>query len=329
MTRVAKLAVVGALVVLGVLPFFLSSSLTLIIFFSFLWLVLAANYDIMDGFMGYINLAQGAFFGLGAYVAVILLNWMAIQQLGAAAIPVALLSAIAAVALFAVMMSFPLFRLRGLYFAIATLILLFLLGILVLNLSKLTGGSYGIYVPQNYSLSNFTGYYLALLLAVVSVGFNFYLSRSKLGLALLCIKEDEEAASSIGLSLMKYKTTAYVISSLPSAMAGVIFALNSTYIDASIAVGVERSLLPPLMALLGGTGLVLGPVFGVAIIRTIDVAFFQYLALPIPSMVFFGVTLMIVALFIPEGLLRSPRIKRLATTLKGKMVPRKQVPASE
>jgi len=67
-----------------------------------------------------------------------------------------------------------------------------------------------------------------------------------------------------------------------------------------------------LMALLGGTGMVLGPVFGTAIIRIIETVFFHYLRLPVPSMLFFGLTLMAVALLIPEGLLRSPRVRRLA-----------------
>lgn len=72
-----------------------------------------------------------------------------------------------------------------------------------------------------------------------------------------------------------------------------------------IALGVERSLLPSLMALMGGTGTVLGPVFGTAIIRISETVFFHYLRLPIPSMLFFGITLLVVALCIPEGLLKS------------------------
>ena len=318
MKGTTKLAVLGALVILAVLPFLLTSSLMLIVFLSFLALVLAANYDIVGGYMGYINLAQGAFFGLGAYVAVVLLNLEGVQQLGMAALPVALMSAMVVSGLFAGLMSFPLFRLRGLYFAIATLILLFLLQILVTNLTDLTGGPYGIYVPRDYWLTDKAGYYFALILAAISVGFNFYLSRSKLGLAFLCIKEDEEAAHSIGIPLMRYKITGYIISSLPSAAAGVVFALNSTFLDADIAMGVERSLLPPLMALLGGTGTVMGPVLGVIIIRSIDVVFFHYLALSIPSMVPFGITVMLVALIIPEGLLMSPRVRRLGAVLRSR-----------
>jgi branched-chain amino acid transport system permease protein len=303
---------VGAIGVLTVLPPFLSSTWLLVMFLSFLWLILTANYDVLDGFLGHINLGQGAFFGLGAYVATMLLNVSAVQELGHLTLVVVTVSAVAAGALFAAAMAVPLFRLKGLYFAIATLILIFLLQVFALNLGPLTGGSYGLYVPPRFFVSTFVGYYLALLVAVVSVGLNFYLSRSTLGLAFRCIKEDEAGAGSIGVHPMKYKTIALVISSVPTAAAGVLFALNAGFIDPTIALGVERSLLPALMALLGGTGMVLGPVFGTAIVRIIETVFFHYLRLPVPSMLFFGLTLLAVALLIPEGLLRSPRIRRLA-----------------
>jgi branched-chain amino acid transport system permease protein len=303
--------VLGAIAVLGVLPLVLSSSWLLVVFLSFLWLILTANYDVLDGFLGHINLGQGAFFGLGAYVATILLNFARVQELGVVTYVVITVAALGVAAIFAAVMAFPLFRLKGLYFAIATLILIFLLQVFALNLTDLTGGSYGIYVPPRFFMPTLVGYYLALAVAIVAVGFNWYLSRSTLGLALRCIKGDDDAAGSIGLDLMKYKILAFVIASLPSAAAGVLFALNSGFIDPGIALGVERSLLPPLMALLGGTGTVMGPVFGTAIIRIIETVFFHYLRLPVPSMLFFGVTLLVVALLIPEGLMKSPRIKRL------------------
>jgi branched-chain amino acid transport system permease protein len=303
--------VLGGLAILCLLPAVLSSSFMLVMFLSFLWLILTANYDVLDGFLGHINLGQGAFFGLGAYVATILLNVPRVQELGVLTYVVITLSALGVAALFAAVMAVPLFRLKGLYFAIATLILIFLLQVLALNLAELTGGSYGLYVPPRFFMSTVVGYYLALAVAVLAVGFNGYLSRSTLGLALRCIKGDEDAAGSIGLDLRKYKVLAFVIASVPSAAAGVLFALNSGFIDPNIALGVERSLLPPLMALLGGTGSVLGPVFGTAIIRATETIFFHYLRLPVPSMLFFGVTLLVVALLIPEGLMKSPWIKRL------------------
>jgi len=303
--------VLGGIAVLCVLPYFLSSSWLLVMFLSFLWLILTANYDVLDGFLGYINLGQGAFFGLGAYVATILLNVPRVQELGGLTHVVITAGALAAGALFAGVMAIPLFRLKGLYFAIATLILIFLLQVFALNLTELTGGSYGLYVPPRFFVPTVVGYYLALAVAIVAVGFNWYLSRSRFGLALRCIKGDDDAASSIGLDLRKYKILAFMLASLPSAAAGVLFALNSGFIDPGIALGVERSLLPSLMALLGGTGTVMGPVFGTAVIRIIETVFFHYLHLPVPSTLFFGITLLAVALLIPEGLMKSPRIRRL------------------
>ncbi len=317
--RIVPFLVLGILVLLAILPRFLSSSMLMVFFLSFLWLVLAANYDILGGFMGYIHLAQGAFFGIGAYTATLLLNAPAIQATGPFSLFLVTLAAVVLSGLFAGMIAFPLFRLKGLYFAVATLVLVFLLGTLVVNLPSLTGGSYGAFVPRQYCKSTFTGYYLALLLAIISVGINYYLSHSKSGLAFISIREDEEATASIGLNVTRQKAIAYVLSSLPSAAAGVIFALNSGFIDPHIALGVERSLLPPLMAMLGGSGLVLGPVLGTIILRAIDVIFFHYLLLPIPSMFFFGMTLMLVALFIPMGLLNSPWVRWVAKALAEKL----------
>ena len=304
----------GGLALLCALPAVLSSSFLLVMFLSFLWLTLTANYDVLDGFLGHINLGQGAFFGLGAYVATILLNVPAVQELGALTHVVVTLAALLAAALFAAVMALPLFRLKGLYFAIATLILIFLLQVFALNLGELTGGSYGLYVPPRFFVSTVVGYYLALAVAGVAVGFNWYLARSTFGVALRCIKGDEDAAGSIGLDLRRYKVLAFVIASVPSAAAGVLFALNSGFIDPNIALGVERSLLPPLMALLGGTGTVAGPIFGTAIIRALETIVFHYLRLPVPSMLFFGITLMVVALLIPDGVMKSPWIGRLTTS---------------
>jgi len=310
--RLAWVLVLGAVVFLAILPRFLSSSMLMVFFSGFLWLVLTANYDILGGFLGYIHLAQGTFFGVGAYTATLLLKLPAVQSTGAFAIPLVSLAAILLTGLFAAAISTPLFRLKGLYFAVATLVLVFLLRSLVMNLPSFTGGSYGAFIPRQYYQNTFVSYYYALVLAIISVGINYYLSQSKRGLCFIAIREDEKVAGTLGLNATRQKTIAYVLSSLPSGAAGVIFALNSGFIDTLIALGIERSLLPPLMALLGGTGLVFGPVLGVIILRLMDTVLFHYVKLPIPSMVLFGVVLMLVALFIPGGLLKSDWVQKLA-----------------
>ncbi len=301
---------IPVLLVLICLPYFLSSMLLMVFFLSFLWLVLAANFDLLDGFLGYVHLAQGVFFGIGAYTVTLLLSTPFVQSIGTLSLPVSYILAHIVSVIFAIVIAFLVFRLKGLYFAVTTLVLVFLLEILVFNLQDLTGGSYGAFVPRQYCQSTLVGYYLALFLAVIAVGINFYLSNSKIGLKFISIREDEEAAASIGLNVMHTKRVAYIIASIPSTAAGVLFALNSGFIDPHIALGVERSLLPPIMAMLGGSGHFLGPVVGMVIIRTLDVLFFNYLSLPISSMFFFGIILMLVALFIPEGLLKAPLLKR-------------------
>ncbi len=309
---------IPVILVLVCLPYFLSSYLLMVFFLSFLWLVLAANFDILDGFLGYIHLAQGVFFGIGAYAITILLSTPAIQALGLLSTPVSFIASLILCGLFSIGIAFLVFRLKGLYFAVTTLVLVFLLEILVFNLPDLTGGSYGAFVPRQYCQSTFVGYYLALCLAVISIGINFYLCNSKIGLKFISIREDEEAAASIGLDVTNTKRIAYIIASIPSAAAGALFALNSGFIDPPLALGVERSLLPPIMAMLGGSGHFLGPIVGMIIIRAMDVILYSYLSLPISSMFFFGIILMLVALFIPEGLLKSPLLKRFRSVFTKK-----------
>jgi branched-chain amino acid transport system permease protein len=307
---VGKGLVVGTIALAALAPLFLDPASVTILLFSFLFLVLAANYDILGGYLGYVNLGQGAFFGLGAYAAVVLLNSPPIQPLGPPAFAIVALAGLLLAGFFAAVVAFPLFRLKGAYFAIVTVTLVLLLQVLVLNLRDVTGGSYGIYVPTQYYVGKNVAYYLALVLALLSVFINYFLSRSRVGLAFVCIREDEEAASATGINPFRYKQLGLVLSSLPSALAGVVFALSAGFIDHEMALGLERTLLPPLMAMLGGTGLVLGPVLGTAIVRGIDTLFFHYVALPIPSLLFYGLILMFIGLFMPEGILSAPRLAR-------------------
>jgi len=301
----------GVVLLLALSPFFLDPSSVTILLFSFLFLVLAANYDLVGGHLGYVNLGQGAFFGVGAYAVVVLLNNKAIESLGPSAYLITAAVGLILTLFFAAVASFPLFRLKGAYFAIVTITLVLLLQILVLNFSDLTGGSFGIYVPTQYYLDKQIAYYLALALAVGSVLMNYFLSRSKIGLAFKCIREDEEAAAAVGINLFRHKQLGLVLSSGPSALAGMVFALSAGFIDHEMALGLERTLLPSLMAMLGGTGLVMGPVVGTAIVRAVDTLFFHYVSLPIPSLLFYGLILMFIGLFLPEGILSSPRLAKL------------------
>lgn len=299
------LLTVAAAVALLALPSVLTRDLVTALFFTFTFITLALNYDLLGGFLGYLNLGQGTFFGLGAYGTFILTKELPglAERLGAPALAGMVLVAIAIVIFFAFAVAFPLFRLRGAYFAMATFGLFILIRQLILNLEKLTGGASGIYLPPGFFLGQRVAYSLMLGLALASLAINLYISRTRLGVAFRAIRESERAAAAIGVDLFKHKQLALVISAVPSALAGALFGLHFGYIDLESVMGTDKTLFPVIMAMLGGSGLVLGPVVGGTLIRVIDVGLKNYFILPVPALGIYGLILMIIGLFRPEGIL--------------------------
>lgn len=301
-----RLLVAGAVVaVLLVLPGVLTRDLVTALFFAFIFITLALNYDLLGGFLGYLNLGQGTFFGMAAYVTFILTKAMpgVSAQLGTFALVASVALAVAATALFGMVMAYPLFRLKGAYFAMATFGLFLLVRQLILNLEGLTGGASGIYLQTGFYIGQREAYTLALGLAVLSTAINDFVSRTRLGVAFHAIRESERTAAAIGIDLFRHKQVALVISTIPSALAGCLFGLHFGYVDLESVLGSEKTLLPVIMAMLGGTGMVLGPVVGVALMRVIDVGLKNYLALPIPALGVYGLLLMVIGLFMPDGIL--------------------------
>lgn len=298
------LALVAGAGLLLALPLVATRDIVTAVFFALIFITLAASYDILGGFLGYLNLGQGAFFGLAGYAMFILIVKVPLlQHLGPAGPVLAVLAAVAFTALFARLAAYPLFQLRGAYFAMATFGLMLLLGHLITNLGGLTGGAYGLYIPIELYLPLRPAYTLALLLTGLSVALNALLARSRLGMGLQAIRQSELAAAAIGIDLFRYKARALVLSSLPSALAGCLFALYSGYIDVQNMLGAEKTLFPVIMAMLGGSGTVFGPVLGGVIVRAIDVSLKNYLVLPVPALGIYGLILMCIGLFMPQGIL--------------------------
>jgi branched-chain amino acid transport system permease protein len=305
----------GGVVAAGVLlllPTVLSRDLVTALFFVFTFATLALNYDLLGGFLGYLNLGQGTFFGVGAYAAFILARDIPQAAAGFGPLAISGLAGLAAVitALLAAAVAYPLFRLRGAYFAMATFGLFLLVRQLTLNLDRLTAGSFGIYLPPGYYVAQRPAYTLMLGLALVSLVINIVISRTRLGIALHAIRESERAAAAIGIDLFRSKQIALVISAIPSALAGCLFGLHFGYVDVESVLGLDKTLFPVIMAMLGGTGLVWGPVVGVALFRLIDVGLKNYLALPVPALIVYGLILMVIGLFKPEGILAGLRYKK-------------------
>ena len=294
----------------ALLPTVLTRDLLAAVYFTSLLMILAVNYDLLGGFLGYVNLGQGAFFGLAAYSVILILNSGWLNALGAADTPIAILLAILLTGVVSYGFAFPLFRLSGAYFAMGTFAMVLLIRYLVLNFPDLTGGSYGVYINPRHYLSLHVAFYLSLMLLVLSLGLNLWVARSRLGLAVNAIRESELAAAAIGIDRSRVKRQTLLLSALPSAAAGAVFALQAGYIDIDSAMGVDKTLLPVVMAMLGGSGLPAGPLVGGAIVRGIDIFLTNYLHVAFPALAVYGIILMIIGLLMPDGVLTFFRKRR-------------------
>jgi len=207
-----------ALIALAPVPFLAGAYVTTFIFLLLVWFVLAQSWDWVGGEMGYINLGHFAFYGIGAYAFAIVLvaNWP---------VAAAFAFAVAVTALVAIAVGFPLFRLRGDYFAFATLALLPLAELLAFNLVPITKGADGIVLPPRYVLQ--PAFEMALVLAAVTMGATIFLKRHWFGFTLRCIRNDEQAAETIGIRTRPAKIANLALSAAFAAAAGAVHACSS------------------------------------------------------------------------------------------------------
>jgi branched-chain amino acid transport system permease protein len=292
--HVVGLALLLVAALLAALPLVASSYVIVFMVILFVHVVMAASYDLVGGYMGYINLGHASFFGLGAYAFGIS------ASRGLPLAPAIGLAALSAVAL-ALVVSYPLFRLRGVYFAIASFGLIVLLRQLALNLGDLTNGVAGMSIPLQYDPR--LTFYLTFGLSVAALATNFLISRSHLGLALACIRDDEEVADGIGINIFRCKLTALAISAAYAGVIGAIFAWFLIFINPDSVFGLEIALLPIVMAMLGGSGTVVGPLLGAVFVQLLQELLWTNIEVfrSHLHLATYGVVLALVGLMMPKG----------------------------
>jgi branched-chain amino acid transport system permease protein len=261
------LALAG-LVILALLPqYFLLSSEQRTMAGVFMFVALAQGWNLIGGFAGYPSFGNVVFFGLGGYTTAILMAKSGV------AFWLALPAAAAVGVLFAVLVGLPVLRLRGHYFAIATLGVAEGMREVVVNLDGLTGGNSGITVPAvgAKAVTSYPGntgfYFYFLALALLATGVVWAVSRSRFGFGLRAIAQDEEAAAAAGINTTRLKVTAFALSGLLTAMAGAIYAFQQVTIYPARLFSVDITVLMVVMAVIGGTGTVIGPVIGAVVLQ--------------------------------------------------------------
>lgn len=266
------------------------------------WMILALSWNILSGYSGYFSFGHGAFFGIGMYTSAGLaanLNWPFLWTLPAAA----LLAALLGMALGAVV--FRVKSVRGELFALLTLAITFVVGTIVLN-TRIDGGP-GIYlnsvaIPAIGPTASSSIYLMALLGAVATLLISYRIQASRLGMGLFAIHDDEDVAEVMGVPTFRYKLLAFGISCALAGLAGGIHALFVSYVTAGETFTIVVPLTVVLMSVLGGTRHWAGPAVG-AVAITCLMYFFTAGNHPIAGKAAVGVILVLVILFMPNGIL--------------------------
>ena len=268
---------------------------------------LATAWNIMGGYTGYISLGHAAFFGFGAYSLGLLLNHLHITP-GYAPfllVPVAgLLTAVLAIGI-----GWVALRTRAATFVIVTIAFMFILQLLAENLVKLTGGGAGLSLPYprdwGGDFFNTPFYYAMLALAILALLVSWSIRRSKFGLGLLAIRDDEDKAMAVGVPTRAFKLTAFVISAALVGMIGAVHGYYLTYIYPQFVIDPLIGISMVLMAFLGGLGTLSGPVLGALLLEPAQLQFAYHFGASRLYLVLYSAVFLVVILVMPRGIVPS------------------------
>jgi len=286
---VAGIIILVLLILLATLPLYAPTYTPILLTSILMYIVLAVSWAIFSGPTGYISLAPAAFFGVGVYASALIGFKLPL--------PVIIIVGGLASFILALLVGALTLRLRGIYFAIFTFGLVELLRHFMMWWEVNIMGTTGRVIPI---LDNTTVYYVMLVIFVILMLTAYIIRRSKFGLALQSIGENEEAAAHRGVNVTLVKVITFAISAFFMGAAGAIMAARWTYIDPRIAFDPLLSFMPVLMAIFGGMGQLYGPIIGAAIFAYLEE--FLTTRFPYYYMLIFGIIMVVIILYLPNGL---------------------------
>ena len=243
------------------------------LFMIFIWSICGVAWNVLSGSAGQTSLGHAMFFGIGAYVSTMLFLHLNITPW------VGLFAAAAAACIAAFLCSRFMFKLSGFYFAIGTIALSEI--VLVLFTSwRFVGSARGLFIPMYrgaypfltamQSLDKVPYIYTAMVLLLLCIAGSYYMSLSRAGYYFRAIRDEPEAAESLGIDIRRYKTIAYMFSAAFCAMAGVLYAHYAFYIDPDSTMHSRISVQIAIVAILGGINSLWGPIVGAAVLVTVS-----------------------------------------------------------
>jgi branched-chain amino acid transport system permease protein len=300
-SRVGVALIAVALVVLAGAPYWGDRQMLRLLAEIYAFVALASLWNLLAGYAGLVSVGQQAFVGLGGYVLFALAILLGVHPIAAILIagPIGALVAIPVAAL--------IFRLRGAYFAIGTWVVAEVFRLLASQVSVLGGGS-GISLPAavvvamapSRQMREFEIYWLALTLTVIALGAIVILLRSRHGLALTAIRDNELAAQSNGIDVWRIKFIVYVLTAFGTAMIGALIFLQKLRISPDTAFSVnDWTAFVIFITVIGGIGRIEGPIFGTIVFFLLRQALADLGSLYLLMM---GAVAIVVMLWAPKGL---------------------------
>jgi branched-chain amino acid transport system permease protein len=286
------------LVLVAIFPFVFNDYLVRAATTVIMLAILAESWNLIGGYAGYPSFGHAVFFGLGVYGAAVPMVKLGVP------FPVGFFCGGLVAAIVALAVGLPVLRLRGHYFAIATLGILSVMQQVVTNLDHVTGGGAGLTLPlPGLAVESFDELIYLLMLAILlaTIAFTWWMARSRLGYGLVAIRENEVAARVMGVNTTRYKVLALTASAVFCGFAGATYAYWLTSIDPTVAFDSTYNVLLVIMAFFGGAGTLLGPILGAAILGAVSEwlrgVLVQY------HLLVFGVVIVLTVIFAPRGLL--------------------------
>lgn len=282
---------------------------------------LALAWNIIGGYAGQLSLGHAGYVGIAAYVSLMLLVFFGIP------IWVGMVVSFAAVALFSIFIGYPCFKLRGPYFALSTLAVAEAFKSLVMYFDTYTGGTFGLWVPALgshpsvgfYQLERihegspllylqFEGklpyYYMFLIMFMVCICVSYLIGKSDFGLILRAIKDDQDAANALGVSVHWMKIKALILSAVLTGGAAVVYVMYITYIEPISIFGLDLSITPVVLSTIGGLATTPGPIIGTLLFVPIS----EYVRAVLGGtyvgahLILYGIVVVAVILLIPDGI---------------------------
>lgn len=296
------------LALLSVLPLIgLSTYMMHILILVIMWSAIGMAWNLLGGYCGQVSFGHAAYFGVGAYTAGIIYI-----KLGLSAwwgVPLSIF----VVTVFSFILGFIVLRLRGPFFALATLASGEVMRVTSENVADLTGGTLGILIHERTWVGKTWYYYIILVIAFITFFLIKKLIESKLGYYFVAIREDQDAAESLGINTTLYKTIALCLSGALTGIAGAFYTNYMGYIDPHVAFALhDISIITIMIVMVGGVATYWGPFVG-AIIMVLLAEFIRSIpGLGAAHQTLFGVLLIVIIIFLPNGIVGDyKKIKRL------------------